>query len=234
MGLSCTNLVCSKSLLFNVLVSCCSQLPTYLPLYGAREADGLVNTMKLKLIVAYMQLGPDRIRTKPDILKCNTPTDTKTLWNENLCYSAAQAISHKLQRPGFNPRSVRMVHVVTKVAMELVFWFSFAIHHCTKCSISYMHHRGMEQGDIYCLSIEELHLVPLILSHTWPIMSAVATQKTVVACWMLNTSEICWAGKVHLNRINVLSLGPQCLNHYFLEDTACTVLFREMGPVTEI
>jgi hypothetical protein len=29
------------------LISCCLQLPSYLPLYGAREVDGLVNTMKL-------------------------------------------------------------------------------------------------------------------------------------------------------------------------------------------
>ena len=28
------------------LISCCSQLPSYLPLYGAREVDGLVNTLK--------------------------------------------------------------------------------------------------------------------------------------------------------------------------------------------
>jgi hypothetical protein len=35
------------------LISCCLQLPSYLPLYGAREVDGLVNTMKLIGVFVY-------------------------------------------------------------------------------------------------------------------------------------------------------------------------------------
>jgi hypothetical protein len=37
------------------LISCRSQLPSYLPLYGAREVDGLVNTMKFIGVFVSMQ-----------------------------------------------------------------------------------------------------------------------------------------------------------------------------------
>lgn len=39
------------------LVSCCSQLPSYLPLYGTREVDGVVNMMNL--IGVFVRIHPE-------------------------------------------------------------------------------------------------------------------------------------------------------------------------------